>query len=136
MFRIGSVSKPVTAFAVGLLVEQGKLDLDAPVQMYVPAFPEKKWPISTRQAAGHIAGIRHYRGAEFLSSQYYATVEGGLKIFQDDDLLTENEVLLLELRLEPGERGHRGRFGRGVPGLHATRGLRTPRNEPHDARSE
>jgi CubicO group peptidase (beta-lactamase class C family) len=32
MFRIGSVSKPLTAAAVGLLVERGRLDLDAPVQ--------------------------------------------------------------------------------------------------------
>ena len=47
-FRIGSVSKPVTAAAIGLLVEQGKLDLDAPVQRYVPSFPEKRWSITTR----------------------------------------------------------------------------------------
>src|SRR5439155_1161722 len=36
-FRIGSVSKPLTAAAVALLLEQGKLDLDAPVQRYVPS---------------------------------------------------------------------------------------------------
>jgi CubicO group peptidase (beta-lactamase class C family) len=59
--RVGSVSKPITAAAVGLLVQRGKLDLDAPVQQYVPSFPEKRWPITTRQLAGHIAGIRHYR---------------------------------------------------------------------------
>jgi serine beta-lactamase-like protein LACTB len=88
-FRIGSVSKPVTAAAVGLLLEQGKLDLDAPVQRYVPSFPEKPWPISTRQAAGHLAGIRHYREGESLSSTYYPTVLEGLEIFQDEDLLFE-----------------------------------------------
>ena len=42
-----------------------------------------------RQAAGHIAGIRHYNGNEFLSSEYYETVLEGLTIFQDDDLLFE-----------------------------------------------
>ena len=52
--RIGSVSKPVTAAALGKLVEQGRLDLDAPVQRYVPSFPEKRWPITTRQLAGHL----------------------------------------------------------------------------------
>lgn len=92
-FRIGSVSKPVTGAAVGLLVEQGKLDLDAPVQRYVPSFPEKPWPVTTRQAAGHTAGIRHYNGNEFLSSDHYPTVLEGLTIFQDDDL-----------RFEPGTR--------------------------------
>ena len=64
-FRIGSVSKPLTAAALGLLVERGELDLDAPVQEYVPDFPTKRWPITTRQVAGHVAGIRHYQGLEF-----------------------------------------------------------------------
>jgi serine beta-lactamase-like protein LACTB len=88
-FRVGSVSKPITAAAVGLLVEQGRLDLDAPVQKYVPTFPEKRWPITTRQLAGHLAGVRHYRGAESYSSKHYTTVLEGLEIFQDDTLLYE-----------------------------------------------
>lgn len=46
-FRIGSVSKPLTAAAVGLSVEQGKLDLDAPVQQYVLTFRQKRRPITT-----------------------------------------------------------------------------------------
>ena len=87
--RIGSVSKPVTSAAVGLLVQRGQLDLDAPVQRYVPGFPEKRWPITTRQLGGHIAGIRHYDGDENLSSRRYATVLDGLHIFQDDTLLFE-----------------------------------------------
>ncbi len=37
-FRIGSVSKSVTADAVAQLYESGKLDLDAPIQRYVPTF--------------------------------------------------------------------------------------------------
>ena len=88
-FRIGSISKPLTAAAVGLLVEQGLLDLDAPVQRYVPEFPEKRYPITTRQLAGHVAGIRHYRGVEFLSTRRYSTVLDGLEIFADDTLLFE-----------------------------------------------
>src|SRR6267154_6193239 len=56
-FRIGSVSKPLTADAVAQLYEQGKLDLDAPVQRYVPTFPEKGGVITTRLLGGHLAGI-------------------------------------------------------------------------------
>ena len=63
-FRIGSVSKPLTAAAVALLYEEGRLDLDAPVQRYVPSFPDKGYPITTRQLAGHLAGIRHYQRSE------------------------------------------------------------------------
>jgi serine beta-lactamase-like protein LACTB len=94
-FRVGSVSKPMTAAAVGLLVEAGKLDLDAPVQRYVPGFPEKRYPVTTRQAAGHLAGIRHYEGDEFFSMRRYETVAEGLTIFQHDSL-----------RFRPGTRFH------------------------------
>jgi serine beta-lactamase-like protein LACTB, mitochondrial len=86
-FRIGSVSKPLTAAAVALLYEQGKLDLDAPVQRYVPTFPDKGYPITTRQLAGHLAGIRHYKDREFFLNRHFATVRDGLAIFQDDSLL-------------------------------------------------
>lgn len=39
--RIASISKCLTMMAVAKLWEEGKLDLDAPVQKYVPEFPEK-----------------------------------------------------------------------------------------------
>lgn len=48
-FRIGSVSKSLTAAAVARLVQQGKLDVDAPVQRYVPTFPDKGVVITTRE---------------------------------------------------------------------------------------
>src|SRR5205809_5216668 len=86
-FRIGSVSKPLTATAVALLYEQGKRDLDAPVQRYVPSFPDKGYPISPRQLAGHLAGIRHYKDQESFLNRRFATVLDGLTIFQDDSLL-------------------------------------------------
>src|SRR5467141_2697033 len=86
-FRIGSVSKPLTAAAVALLYQQGKLDLDAPVQRYVPSFPDKGYPITTRQLAGHLAGIRHYRGDEFVLNRRFGSVAEGLTIFQDDSML-------------------------------------------------
>ena len=88
-FRIGSVSKPFTAAAVAHLVEGGALDLDAPVRTYVPSFPAKRWPVTTRQLAGHIGGIRHYRGMENFSMAAYPTVLSGLEIFDDDSLISE-----------------------------------------------
>jgi len=88
-FRIGSISKSLTAAALGQLYERGRLDLDAPVQRYVPSFPTKRWPITVRQLAGHIAGVRHYRGDEVLLNRRFATVSAGLDIFDDDTLLFE-----------------------------------------------
>jgi CubicO group peptidase (beta-lactamase class C family) len=88
-FRLGSISKPISAVAAMQLVEQGKLDLDAEVQRYVPAFPKKPWPITTRQLLAHLAGIRHYQGDEFDSIRRYSGVTEGLDIFKDDPLLYE-----------------------------------------------
>ena len=86
-FRVGSISKSLTAAAVANLVEDGRLDLDAPVQKYVPSFPEKAHPITTRQLGGHLAGIRHYQVNENFIRDPYPTVLDGLTIFADDPLL-------------------------------------------------
>lgn len=91
-FRIGSVSKSFTSIALAQLYEAGKLDLDVPIQTYVPSFPKKKYDVTLRQLGGHTAGIRHYRGEEFLSTQRYATVDEGLVIFAEDTLLFEPET--------------------------------------------
>ena len=88
-FRVGSISKSLTAAAAARLVEDGHLDLDAPIQKYVPSFPEKEHPITTRQLGGHLAGIRHYQGDENFIRDAYPTVLDGLSIFADDPLLHE-----------------------------------------------
>jgi len=42
------------------LYERGKLDLDAPVQKYCPAFPQRDSLTTSRQLLAHLGGIRHY----------------------------------------------------------------------------
>src|SRR3984957_17474008 len=63
-FRIGSTSKPLTSAGLMLLYDQKRLDLDAPIQRYVPAFPTKGQVITTRELLGHLAGIRDYNAEE------------------------------------------------------------------------
>lgn len=87
-FRIGSISKPLTAVGLMQLVEAGKVDLDAPVQKYVPSFPDKGAVITVRMLAGHLGGIRHYKDDEFTIDKHYANVLDGLKIFEDDRLVS------------------------------------------------
>ena len=90
VYRLGSISKPITAIAVMQLAERGKLDLDAPIQKYCPAFPQKQWPVTARQLLGHLAGVRHYKSeAEFLSTRHYNSVVEGMEMFKDDPLLHE-----------------------------------------------
>ena len=86
-FRVGSVSKPMTAMAVALLYERSKLELDREIQIYVPSFPKKSMPITVRLLAGHLAGIRHYRGNEMMSNRPYVNVLESLEIFKMDPLL-------------------------------------------------
>lgn len=89
VYRLGSISKPITAVAAMQLVERGKLDLDAPVQKYVPSFPQKPWPITARLLLSHMSGIRHYKGEEISITRHYDNLVEGLRIFQDDALLFE-----------------------------------------------
>ncbi|KAM9754301.1 serine beta-lactamase-like protein LACTB, mitochondrial isoform 2-T2 [Menidia menidia] len=65
VMRIASISKPLTSAAAARLYEEGKLDLDAPVQKYVPDFPQKQFDgqdvtITPRMILSHLSGIRHY----------------------------------------------------------------------------
>ncbi len=87
LIRTGSLAKPITAVAAMTLVEAGKLDLDAPVQKYCPAFPQKKWTITTRELLTHTSGIRHYKGDEVDSTKHYNGMSEGFAIFAADPLL-------------------------------------------------
>ena len=42
IFRIYSMTKPIVSVAAMLLVEEGRLDLDAPVAKFIPAFAQPK----------------------------------------------------------------------------------------------
>jgi CubicO group peptidase (beta-lactamase class C family) len=86
VYRLASVSKPITAVAVMQLVEKGKIDLDAPVQKYVPSFPQKSYPITIRELLTHTSGIRHYKGDEENSTRYYENLTEALDIFKNDAL--------------------------------------------------
>jgi len=94
LFRLGSISKPITAVAVLQLYEKGKLDLDALVQNYCPAFPKKEWPITTRELLGHLGGIRHYNsdGKGDIpedSARHFSSMEESLQIFAGDPLVAK-----------------------------------------------
>lgn len=90
VYRTASIAKPMTATAVMQLVESGKLDLDAPIQKYCAAFPQKQWPVTARHLLAHLGGIRHYqRPGEASGTTHYFTIEESMKIFKDDPLLHE-----------------------------------------------
>ena len=93
LYRLGSISKPLTAVGAMQLWEQGKLDLDAPVQKYCPEFPQRDTVITTREVLGHLGGIRHYRSdspddLEVYNIKHFADpIEAGLRFFEFDPLV-------------------------------------------------
>ena len=94
LFRLGSISKPITATAILQLWERGKLDLDAPVQKYCPAFPRKESPITSRELLGHLGGIRHYNsdGKGDIpedSARHFSSMEESLQVFAADPLVAK-----------------------------------------------
>jgi serine beta-lactamase-like protein LACTB len=105
LFRLGSISKPITATAILQLSERGKLDLDAEVQKYCPAFPKKEWPITTRELLGHLGGIRHYNpdGKGDIpddSAKHFSSMEESLQVFAGDPLVAK-----------PGTKFHYSTYG-------------------------
>jgi len=89
-FRLGTASTALTSAAVGLLLEKGRLNLDDEIQPYVPAYPQKQWPVTLRQLMGHVAGVRNDSGDEgpLLSEHCERPVEA-IRFFAKDSLLFE-----------------------------------------------
>jgi CubicO group peptidase (beta-lactamase class C family) len=87
VYRFASVSKTITAVAALALAYSGTLDLDAPIQLYVPTFPEKPWPVTARHILSHSSGIRHYKDDEPESTFHYQSLEAGLDRFKNEPLL-------------------------------------------------
>ncbi|MER3389461.1 MAG: serine hydrolase domain-containing protein [Microcella sp.] len=62
-FVIGSISKSFTALAVMQLVEEGQVDLDAPIGTYLPAFNDGPGSaITVRDLLGHTSGYSTLQG--------------------------------------------------------------------------
>ncbi len=93
-YRIGSVSKPLTAVALMRMVEEQMADIDAPLQDYLPHYPRYDADVTMRQLVSHMAGVRHYHFDMFkfpptdaFSNVAYVDANAALAQFKDDDLL-------------------------------------------------
>jgi CubicO group peptidase (beta-lactamase class C family) len=60
VFQLASITKQFTAAAVLQLVEEGKVDLDAPITRYLPQAPVQGRTMTVRQLLSHTAGIADY----------------------------------------------------------------------------
>lgn len=89
-FGVASITKAFTGLSLLKVHETGRIDLDAPIQRYVPAFPVKPGGVITpRLLAAHLAGIRHWgqeRNAA-LYARHFDDVNDVLALFRDDTLV-------------------------------------------------
>ena len=72
-FRAASVSKVITATAIGKLVSEGKLNLDAPIGKYIPDVNSRYAKLTTRQIANHTSGLKHRQNRRSFSRKEYTT---------------------------------------------------------------
>src|SRR6266566_5503396 len=89
-FGVASITKAFTGLSLLKLHEAGRVDLDAPIQRYVPAFPVKPGGVITlRLLAAHLAGIRHWRNERNadLYARHFDDINEVLPLFKDDTLI-------------------------------------------------
>ena len=74
VFDIGSTSKQFSAFAVLLLEQDGKLDIDDDVRKYVPELPHYGPTITLRHLMQHTSGLRDYLELFYLGGVHWKDV--------------------------------------------------------------
>jgi CubicO group peptidase (beta-lactamase class C family) len=88
IFRLASVSKPVTAILAMALADQGKLDIDKTTRGYFTQLPSLH-KHRVRHILTHMSGIRHYIGNDPCSAQnaWFSQMTDASKLFWKDPLL-------------------------------------------------
>ncbi|GAB4239970.1 MAG: serine hydrolase domain-containing protein [Ekhidna sp.] len=92
LYRIGSVSKALTSLGLGVLIQEGSIQLDSSIQYYTGKFLHTP-KITIRQLASHQSGIRNYITCfcfpvwEYYRNKSFENVEESLDDFEHDPLL-------------------------------------------------
>lgn len=86
--RYFSLSKSITGIALTMLIESGKLDIEASVTQYLPELPSHYQPVKVKHLISHTAGVRHYNKGEWLklSQDNCQSAADALNVFINDPL--------------------------------------------------
>jgi len=121
IFRIYSMSKPITSVTAMMLVEEGKLKLDDPVAKYIPSFANVKVGVEKANPADGKATLelvaprrpmtvqdllRHTSGLTygFFGSSLVKTAYNDAKVFAEDapNAVVADKLAALPLAYQPG----------------------------------
>lgn len=83
LFKAGATGMQLTAAAIMLLVEDGKLSLDAPVTQYLKGAPQKWHKVTIRQLLDHTSGLPATPNGDFRTDY---TTDQLLAIIAAEDL--------------------------------------------------
>ncbi len=111
-FRVADASKALTSAAVGLLLEKNRLHLDDEIQVHVPEFPKKQWPVTLRQLMAQVAGVTTDHGGEApLSNASSDDGNPARRCERTVDGLHLDDFAERELLFEPGTRYSSSSYG-------------------------
>jgi CubicO group peptidase (beta-lactamase class C family) len=90
-FKLGALSKPITAAAIARLYDRGRIDLDAPIQKYVRGYPPKQWPVTLRQVMADVAGVHRIRGDnnDAMPTEHCESVDAAVALLANEPLMFE-----------------------------------------------
>jgi len=123
IFRLASMTKPITSVAIMMLYEEGKLRLDDHVAKYIPAFAQMQMldnpgimkslrvtetPLTIRHLLTHTSGLVYHWNGRLGEAYMIEGVPMGLR--QVDFSLEEGmrRLAAMPLLFEPGSRWHYG----------------------------
>ncbi|MBQ9734906.1 MAG: beta-lactamase family protein [Clostridia bacterium] len=87
LYRLCSMTKPVTAFATLLLVDRNQITLDDKIKKYLPQFKDER--VKIVHLLSHTSGICDYSDLppETVTEKALSTVNDTVELFMDKDLL-------------------------------------------------
>jgi D-alanyl-D-alanine carboxypeptidase len=83
VFRLGSVTKQFTAAAIMLLVEDGKVGLDDPVQSVLADYPTQGRVVTLRHLLNHTSGIVNFNSLPTFPERTDLTLAEVVALFKD-----------------------------------------------------
>lgn len=89
-FGLGSLSKTITAIGLLSLVDRGRIDLDAPIERYLPDFPHAGSGITLRRLAAHQSGLSDRFATENnWTHEHYDDLDAAYRRIRDDPVVDE-----------------------------------------------